>query len=95
MEGIKQMTDETKIEEILTLDKFIKDLQAFPQDSEVVGGLDLIGMTISINRAISFTSEEGKKMTVIMMDPEGALRALEYASKKYKDIPEDSNAECH
>ncbi len=66
---------------ILTVAQLIKDLASFPQDSEVVSALVGVGMTIPIVQAVSIDSEEGKELTVLMISPAAAKRAIMYAEE--------------
>lgn len=61
----------------LTVAQFIADMSKFPQDSELVGALFGVGMTIPIFQAIS-VEVDGKQLTILQMSKEGAIRALRH-----------------
>ncbi len=66
---------------LLTVAQLIKDLASFPQDAEVVSALVGGGMTIPIVQAVVINTEEGKELTVFMISPAAAKRAILHAEE--------------
>ncbi len=72
----------TKENKPLTVRALIESLSTFPQDIELVAGIEGTGMTIALVGAMVVTSVEGVDLTILQLHRDSTVRALEYMMQK-------------